>query len=194
MRKLIVTEFITVDGVMEDPGGAEKLDRGGWALRFDRGEDGNKFKLDELMDCDALLLGRVTYDAFADAWPSRTGDFADRMNGMPKYVVSSTLNEAPWNNTTVINGDVAAEVAKLKEEPGGEIMVAGSAQLFRTLLDHALVDELRLMIFPVVLGAGKRLFKEAAGMNTFSLSEVRQVGPDGVTILIYRPVEVSPRG
>ena len=126
MRRIVVSEFVTLDGVMEDPGGAEAFDRGGWAFQFERGPDGDKFKLDEVLEADALLLGRKTYEGFAKAWPTVTDEvgFAEKMNSMPKYVVSSTLESADWNNSTVINGDVAEEVAKLKEEPGCNILVA----------------------------------------------------------------------
>jgi dihydrofolate reductase len=189
MGKLVVTEFITVDGVIEDPGGAEDFKHGGWVFRFDRGEEGNKFKLDELLEAEAQLLGRVTYEGFAAAWPSRTDEagFAERMNAMPKYVVSSTLREPTWNNSTLIEGDVAAEVAKLKEQIAGDILVAGSATLVRALAEHDLVDELRLMVFPIVLGSGKRLFGDSASTKTFRLFESRPVGDDGVVILTYEP-------
>ena len=191
MRKLVVTEFITVDGVVEDPGGSEGFERGGWAFDFDRGDEGNKFKLDELLEAEAQLFGRRTYDGFATAWPSRTGEFADRINKSPKYVVSSTLEEPPWENSTVISGDVVGEVSKLKTEPGGNILVAGSVQLVRTLLDNDLVDEIRLMVFPVVLGKGKRLFDDGLGKRALELVDSRPVGPDGVVILVYRPVDDS---
>lgn len=187
MRKLVVTEFITVDGVIEDPGGSEGTERGGWAFEFNRGDDGDKFKLDETLEAEAQLLGRVTYDGFAAAWPSRSGEFADKMNKSPKYVVSSTLDEPPWENTTVLNGNVAEEVSKLKQQPGGTILVHGSPQLVRTLLDEALVDELRLMVFPVLLGKGKRLFDNGLGKSALQLVDSRPVGPDGVVILVYRP-------
>jgi dihydrofolate reductase len=161
MGKIVVTEFITLDGVVEDPGGAESLDRGGWAFRFQRGEEGDKFKLDELLAADAQLLGRTTYEGFAAAWPSRDDPmgFAAKMNAMPKYVVSSTLRDPEWTNTHVISLD---DVASLRERHDGDILVAGSVTLVRGLLERGLVDELRLMIFPVVLGAGKRLFEEGA--------------------------------
>jgi dihydrofolate reductase len=185
-----VTEFVTLDGVMEDPGGAEGFERGGWAFQFDRGPEGDKFKLDEIMEADASLLGRVTYQGFAQAWPSRTGEFADKMNGMPKYVVSTTLNkeDLTWQNSTVIKGDVAGEVSKLKQGPGGDILVAGSAQLVQTLLEHDLVDELRLMDYPIVLGSGKRLFADEGKKLALRLVEAKPVG-DGVLILVYRPGE-----
>jgi dihydrofolate reductase len=191
VRKLVVTEFITVDGVVEDPGGSEGFERGGWAFDFDRGDEGDKFKLDELVEAEAQLFGRRTYDGFAAAWPSRTGEFADRINKGPKYVVSSTLEEPPWENSTVISADVVGEVSKLKAEPGGNILVAGSVQLVRTLLDNDLVDELRLMLFPVVLGKGKRLFDDGLGKSALELVESRPVGPDGIVVLVYRPVDDS---
>jgi dihydrofolate reductase len=188
MRRIVVTEFMTLDGVMEDPGGAEGFERGGWAFQFDRGPEGDKFKLDEVMEADASLLGRVTYQGFAQAWPSRTGEFADKMNGMLKYVVSTTLNkeDLTWQNSTVIKGDVAGEVSKLKQGPGGDILVAGSAQLVQTLLEHDLVDELRLMVYPIVLGTGKRLFAGGGKKLALRLVEAKPVG-DGVLILVYRP-------
>src|SRR6059036_2917683 len=158
MGRIVVTEFVSLDGVMEDPGGSENFKYGGWTFEIGQGEEGMKFKLDETMASDALLLGRHTYEGFAAAWPSRDGDFADKFNSMPKYVVSSTLEEPEWNNSTVLKGDVAEEASKLKRELDGDIVVHGSARLARTLLEHDLVDELRLMVFPVVLGAGKRIF------------------------------------
>src|SRR6266550_2212573 len=154
MGRIVVTEFVSLDGVMEAPGGGEDFKHAGWTFEIDRGEEGDKFKLDETLDAEALLLGRVTYEGFAAAWPSRTDEvgFADKMNTMPKYVVSSTLQDLTWNNSTRVDGDVAEGVAKLKEQVGGDIVVAGSATLVRTLVDQDLVDELRLMVFPVVLG------------------------------------------
>ena len=185
MAKIIVTEFVSLDGVMEDPGGAEDFKYGGWTFEIDRGE-GDKFKLDETMQSDALLLGRRTYEGFAAAWPSREGEFADKFNNMPKYVVSSTLDNPEWNNTTVLEGDVADEVAKLKREQEGNIVVHGSRQLAQTLIENNLVDQLNLMVFPVVLGSGKRLFGETSDKKRLQLVESRTVG-DGVAILIYRP-------
>jgi dihydrofolate reductase len=183
----VVTEFVSLDGVMEDPGGAEDYKHGGWTFTFDRGDDGNKFKLDETMDTEALLLGRLTYEGFAEAWPSREGEFADKFNNMPKYVVTSTLENPTWNNTTVIRGgDLAAEVKKLRSELDGDVVVHGSAQLAQALIEEDLVDELRLMVFPVVLGSGKRLFGESNDMHRLKLKESRTVG-DGVAILIYEP-------
>jgi dihydrofolate reductase len=188
MRKLIVSEFLSIDGVMEDPGGAESYDRGGWAFKFDRGPEGDKFKLDEVMEAGAMLLGRTTYEGFAEAWPGRTDEagFADKMNGMPKYVVSRTLEKADWNNTTVLRGDLATEVSALKAEDGPDILVAGSGELVRGLQKHNLVDEYRLMVFPVLLGRGKRLFGDELDVASFRLAESKAVGA-GVLILIYHP-------
>jgi dihydrofolate reductase len=178
MGKLVVTEFITLDGVIEDPGGSENLDRGGWAFQFDRGEEGNKFKLDEVLEAEAQLLGRVTYEGFAAAWPSRTDEFgfADRMNTMPKYVVSSTLQDLTWDNSTRIDGDVAEEVAKLKEQVAGNILVAGSATLVRALVEHDLVDELRLMVFPTVLGGGQAALRRLRVGESVSARRVEAGG------------------
>ena len=184
MGKIVVTEFLSLDGVMEDPGGSEDFEHGGWSFEFNRGEEGDKFKLDETMDSDALLLGRKTYEGFAEAWPTREGEFADRFNTMPKYVVSSTLTDPEWTNTTVLSGDVPEEVAKLKEQHDANVVVHGSRQLAQTLLENDLVDELRLMVFPVVLGKGKRLFGETSEKKTLKLQSSRTVG-DGVVILVY---------
>ena len=185
MGKIVVTEFVSLDGVMEDPGGAEGFKYGGWTFEIDRGDDGNKFKLDETMQSDVLLLGRRTYEGFAAAWPSREGEFADKFNSMPKYVVSSTITDPEWNNTTVLGDDVVGEVSKLKQEQDGTIQVPGSRQLAQALLEHDLVDQLNLMVFPVVLGTGKRLFGETSDKKRLQLVESRAVG-DGVLILIYR--------
>jgi dihydrofolate reductase len=187
MRRIVVTEFVTLDGVMEDPGGAEKFERGGWAFQFDRGPEGDKFKVEELFASDATLLGRVTYQGFAAAWPSRTGEFADKMNGMPKYVVSTTLKQADWNNSTLIKSNIVEEVFRLKAMPGRDILVAGSAKLVNTLMQHDLVDEYRLMVFPVVLGKGKRLFNEGSDRHALQLVEARPVGSAGVITFIYHP-------
>jgi dihydrofolate reductase len=187
MGKLVVTEFLTLDGVMQDPGGGEKetFDRGGWAFRFERGEEGDRFKYDELMAADAQLLGRVTYDGFAKAWPTMegTGDFGKKFNEMPKFVVSTTLENPEWNNTTVLKGDLAEEVRTLKERFSGDILVAGSATLVQSLLARGLVDQLNLMVFPVVLGEGKRLFADAADAAAFSLVETRQTGSVAILTL-----------
>ena len=185
MGRIVVTEFISLDGVVEDPGGAEDYKYGGWSFEFDRGADGDKFKLDETLASDAALLGRVTYEVFAEAWPSRSGDFADKLNTMPKYVVSSTLEEPEWDNTTVLKGDLADEVSELKERYDGDIVVHGSVQLAQALTEQGLVDEYRLMLFPLVLGQGKRLFGETE--TRLRLTRAQQVGSDGVVVLTYEP-------
>jgi dihydrofolate reductase len=184
--RIVVTEFVSLDGVVEDPGGAEDFKYGGWSFEISRGDEGDKFKLDETMATEALLLGRVTYEGFAAAWPSREGEFADKFNSMPKYVVSSTLKDPSWTNSTVLSGDVAGEVAKLKQQVDGDIVVHGSVQLVQALIEHDLVDELRLMVFPVVLGSGKRIFGETSDKKPLRLVDSRVVG-DGVAILTYEP-------
>jgi dihydrofolate reductase len=189
MGKLVVTEFVSVDGVFEDPGGAEGYEHGGWTFEYNRGDDGDKFKLDELMEAEVQLLGRVTYEGFAAAWPSREGGFADKLNSDPKYVVSTTLKDPEWQNTTVISGNVADEISKLKERTHGAILVAGSGTLVGMLLGADLVDELRLMVFPTVLGRGKRLFPEGIDRLKLTLAETKTVGPDGVQVQIYRRAE-----
>jgi dihydrofolate reductase len=186
MGRIIVTEFVSLDGVVEDPGGGEDFKYGGWSFEFDRGDEGDKFKLDETMASEALLLGRVTYEGFADAWPSRSGDFADKFNNMPKYVVSSTLEHPEWTNSTVLKGDAVEEVSKLKQQLDGDIVVHGSVRLVQALIEHDLVDELRLMVFPVVLGAGKRIFGETSDKKNLRLARSQIVG-DGVAILVYEP-------
>jgi len=185
MGKVVVSQFISVDGVVEDPGGSESWERGDWAFQFDRGDDGNKFKLDEVMASDALLLGRVTYEGFAEAWPSRTGEFADKFNGMPKYVVSTTLKDPEWNNSTVIADDVPAAVAKLKQEIDGDILVNGSVQLVQALAENGLVDEYRFMVFPTVLGGGKHMFGETPAATALKLVDAKPAGE--TYILIYEP-------
>ena len=185
MGKVVVSQFITLDGVVEDPGGAEEFDRGGWAFKFDRGPEGDKFKSDELKASDALLLGRVTYEGFAAAWPSREGEFADKFNNMPKYVVSTTLKDPGWNNSTVIDGDVAEAVAGLKRDVDGDILVNGSVRLVQTLIEHDLVDEYRLMVFPTILGAGKRLFGETSDAAALRLVDAKPAGQ--TLILTYEP-------
>ena len=178
MGKLVVSEFVTLDGVFEDPGGGESFDLGGWAFKFQRGEEGDRFKVDELMAADAQLLGRTTYEGFAAAWPKMGDDpFGEKMNAMPKFVFSSTLQEASWNNSTIIVGDLAEQVSALKDRYQGDILVAGSGQLVRGLLAASLVDVLRLMIFPIVLGRGQRLFE---GLETISLQTI-DVGQAGDT-------------
>jgi dihydrofolate reductase len=184
MGRIVVTEFISVDGVVEDPGGAEDFKHSGWSFEFERGDEGNKFKLDETMASDALLLGRKTYEGFADAWPQRDGEFADKFNNMPKYVVSSTLKDPEWTNSTVLGGDLSDAVARVKDEHEGDIVVHGSAQLVQALLENDLVDELRLMVFPVVLGSGKQLWGETSDKKGLKLVDSKIVG-DGVAILVY---------
>ena len=187
MGKIAITEFISVDGVIEDPGGSEDFEHGGWSFKYSRGEEGDKFKLDETMDSEALLLGRRTYEGFAASWPDRKDDagFADKFNNMPKYVVSSTLSDPEWTNSTVIApDDLAGAVARIRDEHDGDVVVHGSAQLAQALIDQDLVDEVRLMVFPVVLGKGKRLFGETADMKGLELTDSKIVG-DGVAILVY---------
>jgi dihydrofolate reductase len=190
VSRIVVSQFVTLDGVFEDPGGSEGIDRGGWAFRYERGEEGDRFKLDEVMAADGLLLGRVTYEGFAAAWPSRTDElgFADKFNTMPKYVVSSTLTDPEWNNTRVVTLD---EIPALD----GELLVNGSGQLVQALLERGLVDELRLMVFPTVLGNGRRLFGETPAELPFRLVKSQPVGGDGVTILVYQPATADgPEG
>ena len=184
MGRIVVTEFISLDGVIEAPGGGEDYKYGGWTFEIDRGDEGNQFKLDETMGSAALLLGRRTYEGFAAAWPERDGEFADKFNTMPKYVVSSTLRDPEWTNSTVLSGDLVAEITNLKEEQDGAIVVHGSAQLVQSLIENDLVDELRLMVFPVVLGTGKRLFGETTDSKGLQLSSSTVVG-DGVVIQVY---------
>jgi dihydrofolate reductase len=188
MGKIIVTEFVSLDGVIEAPGGGEGFKHEAWSFAFDRGAEGDQFKLDETLDSAALLLGRRTYEGFAAAWPSREGEFADKFNSMPKYVMSSTLDSPQWNNTRVLDGDAVAAVSKLKEEVDGNIVVHGSARLVQTLIEHDLVDELRLMVFPVVLGTGKRLFGDTSDKKMLRLADSKTVG-EGVAILTYRPAQ-----
>lgn len=186
MGKIVVTEFVSLDGVIEDPGGSENYRHGGWTFEIERGEEGDKFKFDELAEAEAQLLGRVTYEGFAAAWPTMEdgAGFAEKMNAMPKYVVSSTLEQASWNNTTILRGDIADEVAKLRREIDGVILVAGSAQLVQGLIEHDLVDELRLMVFPVLLGEGKRLFGDVSAKKPLRLADSRMVGA-GIALLTY---------
>jgi dihydrofolate reductase len=187
MGKIVVTEFISLDGVVEDPGGAEDYRHGGWTFEIGRGEEGDKFKLGELQDAEAQLLGRVTYEGFAAAWPKMEDEagFAAKINGMPKYVVSSTLERADWQNTTILSGDPADSIPTLKEQVDGVILVAGSATLVKSLIENDLVDELRLMVFPVLLGQGKRLFPEGEAKHRLELAESKTVG-DGISLLRYR--------
>jgi dihydrofolate reductase len=185
MGRIVVTEYVSVDGVVEAPSGNETFERVGWTDDFGRGPEGDAFKFEETMASDALLLGRVTYDAFAPVWPHLEGEFADRFNTMPKYVVSSTLENPEWNNTTVLRGDVVEEVTQLKQRHERDIVVHGSPQLAQALIEHDLVDELRLMIYPVIVGAGKRLFTETSSKRNLRLVETKTFN-DGIHVLIYR--------
>jgi dihydrofolate reductase len=186
MGRIVVTEFVSLDGVMEDPGGSEHSRHGAWTFNFNRGDEGNKFKIDETNNAEAQLLGRVTYEGFAAAWPQRSGDpFSDKFNSMPKYVISRTLKKADWNNSTILKGNVVEEVKNLKQRLKGDILVSGSAQLVQTLIANDLVDQLNLMVFPVILGSGKRLFGDTNGMKRLRLEEAKPVG-DGVLTLIYQ--------
>jgi dihydrofolate reductase len=192
MGQIVVTEFITLDGVIEGPGGGEGFEHEGWSFKFDRGPEGNRFKFDELMAADAQLLGRVTYQGFARAWPNMGGDeFGDKMNAMPKYVASTTLaaEDATWNNSTVIGQDLPGELAQIKREVAGDILVAGSAKLVQSLAQHGLVDEYRLMVFPIVLGSGKRLFGDGTPYTVLRLLDSKPLGPDGVLLHTYAPAE-----
>ena len=187
MGKIVISENVTLDGVVQDPAGDEGFRLGGWVgLIKDRPEIG-KLALDEALGTEALLLGRRSYEWFAARWPSRSGGLADRLNSLPKYVVSSTLEHPDWNNSTVLNGDVLNEVSKLKDELKGEIVVPASFQLGRTLMEHDLVDELRLRIFPVVLGAGERLFGETSDKKAMCLVDTQTVEGD-VVLLTYEVV------
>jgi dihydrofolate reductase len=186
MGRIVVTEFVSLDGVVEAPGGDEDFRHAGWTFAIPRGDEGDQFKLEETMSSDALLLGRRTYEGFAAAWPSRDGEFADKFNSMPKYVVSSTLRDPEWTNTTVLDGDLTESVEKLKEEHDRDIVVHGSPSLVQALLERDLVDELRLMVFPVALGTGKRLFGETSDKKPLRLVDSKVVG-EGVTILVYEP-------
>ena len=188
MGRIVISENVTLDGVVQDPAGAEGFGRGGWVGRVgERGrEEAAKVLLDEALGAEAQLFGRRTYEFLAARWPSRTGELADRLNDMPKYVVSSTLEDPDWNNSTVLKGDVVNEVSKLKQELDGEIVVAGSIRLVRTLMDNDLVDELRLMIYPVLLGAGERLFGEISDQRPVRLVETRTV--DDLAYLTYEAV------
>jgi dihydrofolate reductase len=194
MGKLVVTEFISLDGVIEDPGGSEDYEYGGCTFEYDRGEDGDKFKMDELLAADASLLGRVTYEGFAAAWPEREGDpemgeFADKINNMPKYVASTTMKDPGWKNAHLISENVPGEVAKLKDQYEGDIQVAGSGTLVQTLIENDLVDQWNLMLFPTILGKGKRLFGDGFPRRKLKLVEDRGVGSDGVRVQIYERAE-----
>jgi dihydrofolate reductase len=186
MSRIVVSQFVSIDGVIEDPVGIEDLGRGSWT-RASSGEEGGQFKLDEIQDAEAMLLGRRTYDSYAAAWPSRDDPYSDKINSMPKYVVSSTLDDAQWSNTTVLRGDVADDVRGIKERHSGDILIQGSAQLTDALLALDLVDEWRLMVFPIVVGKGKRCFGDPGRAVDMRLTQSRAVG-DGVAILVYEPV------
>lgn len=185
--KIVVTEYISIDGVIQDPGGSGEYDRGGWSFEYDRGEEGDRFKLDEIMASDAQLLGRITYEGFAAAWPTMEDNLgmADRMNSMPKHVVSTTITDPEWENTTVIAGDVAAEVSKLKDRYEGDILIHGSAKLVQSLAESDLVDEWRLMVFPTIIGEGKRLFNGGLPRRKLKLAGEEALGPDGIRLLTY---------
>jgi len=187
MRRIVVSEFVSLDGVMEDPGGSEKSMHGGWVFRHFSPEHG-RFKFEELFACDAMLLGRVTYEVFAASWPAMKDPegFADRMNGMPKHVVSGTLTQLDWQNSSLLKGDLEQSVRALKAEPGQDLLVVGSATLVRTLLELGLVDELRLMVFPEILGGGRRLFEEGSGSGKLERVGTRTLG-SGTVLLTYRP-------
>lgn len=206
MARLVVTEFVTVDGVFEDPGGAEQHERGGWVRNRGAGEIAEgavglfreiesapaRFKIEETLAAQAMLLGRATYEQFSAVWPGREGKLADKMNSMPKYVVSNSLEQARWENTAVIGGDnPAAGIAKLKKELDGTILVHASAGLVRLVLDAGLVDELRLLVFPVVLGRGRRLITDLTAEAPLELVELKPVGDKGVSLQIYRPRQTS---
>jgi dihydrofolate reductase len=187
MGKIVISENVTLDGVIQDPAGDEGFRLGGWVGLIGAREDVAKVALDEALGAEAFLLGRRSYEWLAARWPSRSGELADRLNSLPKYVVSSTLEDPDWNNSTVLNGDVVDEVSKLKQELNGEIVIAGSFQLLRTLMEHDLVDELRLKIFPVVLGAGERLFGETSDKKPLRLVDIQTLG-DGIAYLTYELV------
>ncbi len=186
MGKLVVTEFVSIDGIFQDPGGAEGYEYGGWTFEYNRGEEGDRFKLDELTDASAHLFGRVTYEGFAAAWPSREGPFADKLNNDPKYVVSTTLQNPSWEHTTVIAENVPEAIANLKATIAGNVLVAGSGTLVATLFEYDLVDELRLMVFPTILGRGRRLFPEGIDRRNLRLVEAGTVGPDRVQTHVYQ--------
>jgi dihydrofolate reductase len=189
MRKIIVSEYITLDGVIEDPGGAEGFKHGGWTFDFG-GQEQQQYKFEELFACDALLLGRRTYEGFAAAWPNmaaQTGAYGERMNNLPKYVVSTTLSQTTWN-ATLLKGDLAEELSRLKQEDGQDILIFGSGRLVQTLHERGLVDEYRLMVFPVVLGSGQRLFPDGEEKRALKLIEARTFS-SGVVVLSYQPVK-----
>lgn len=184
-RKIVVTQYVSLDGVMEDPVGMEGSGLGDWTGPFTRGPEGDKFKIDELFASGAVLLGRRTYEAFAAVWPAvkdETG-FADRINSLPKFVVSNTLTEAGWNNSTIVSGDIVERIRTIKEEPGGDILVYGSAELAHALMPHGLIDAYNLMVYPVVLGRGKRLFPDGTKLD-MTLAECKPLG-SGIVLIRY---------
>jgi dihydrofolate reductase len=185
VKKIIVSEFVTLDGVMEAPGGEPGHPHSGWVFDF-MGDEQMQYKLEEVLDAESLLIGRVTYESFAGAWPERSGQFAEKMNAMPKFVVSTTLRDPEWHNSTVIAGDVVGEITRLKQGEGGSILVGGSRTLVHTLMEHNLVDEYRLMIFPVVLGSGRRLFPETPNKTVLRLADSKTFG-SGVVVHTYHP-------
>jgi dihydrofolate reductase len=191
MKKIIVSEFMTLDGVIEAPGGEPGHPHSGWVFRF-MGPEQLSYKLEEVLEAESLLIGRVTYESFAGAWPKRSGEFADKMNAMRKHVVSTTLRDPQWNNCTVIKDNVPGQIAQLKQEEGGPILVTGSRTLVHTLMEHDLVDEYRIMIFPVVLGSGRRLFPQTPRMTVLRLSDT-QTFPSGVVVHTYHPAAETQR-
>jgi dihydrofolate reductase len=190
MGKIVVTEYISLDGVIEAPGGTEDYRHVNWAMEFSRGPEGDRFMHEELRAAEAFLFGRVTYEEYAKAWPTMQGEYADRFNAMPKYVVSSTLADPEWSNTIVLTGAATDEAAKLRRRPGGDVVVQGSSRLAQALFEHDLVDELRLLLYPIVLGTGKRLFGDMSDKRRWGLSRAQEVG-DGITILVYQRVRES---
>ena len=187
MGRIVATEYVSLDGFVQAPGGYEDFKHAGWVFEVDRGSEGEKFKLDETLNSEALLMGRLTYEVFAASWPSMEGEFADKFNSMPKYVVTTTLEEPlGWNNSTVLEGDPLEEIKKLRQRLDGDIVIHGSPQLVQMLLEHDLIDEMRVMLFPVVLGTGKRLFGETSDKKRLRLTDSKTVG-DGIPILIYEP-------
>jgi dihydrofolate reductase len=182
MGRIVVSEFVSLDGVMEAPGGDDNFVRGAWTFEFDRGDEGNQFKTEETFGAQALLLGRRTYEGFANAWPGREGEFADRFNSMPKFVVSSTLKDPEWTNSHVVAFE---DLPRLRDETDGDLIVHGSQSLVAALVAADMVDELRLMIFPVVLGTGRRLFGDADESRRYRL-ESSAVAGDGVALMVYR--------
>jgi dihydrofolate reductase len=188
--RIVVSDNVSLDGVIQDPAGDEGFPRGGWVGLIKDRPELSKLALDEALTAEAMLMGRRTYGWFAARWPSRTGPLADRLNGMPKYVVSATLAEPDWHNSTVLGGDLLEEVVKLKRELTGDIVIPASFRIVRALMEHDLVDELRLKVFPIVLGAGDRLFGETSGKKAMRLVDVRTLDGD-TAFLTYKPIQAS---